>query len=71
MDILIALTILLGVPDTHCNLDAPTRLFGTGDLEEDESPYGSPCGAQLRAYSDGHAYYSDGWITDGNRWFKP
>ncbi|ANA87342.1 hypothetical protein PBI_KAMPE_110 [Gordonia phage Kampe] len=71
MDILVALTILLGVPTNHCHLDAPTRLSGTGELLEDESPYGSPCGAPLRAYSDGLAYFSDGWITDGNSWWKP
>ncbi|AXH46564.1 hypothetical protein SEA_ROBINSPARKLES_119 [Gordonia phage RobinSparkles] len=59
------------LPVTACDpASTPTRLFGIGELLEDESPYYSPCGEQLRAYGDGKAFYSDGWITDGKTWWK-
>lgn len=42
---------------------------GTRFMHEDESPYVSPFGAELIAYSDGTAWYADATRTNGTCWF--
>lgn len=53
-----------------CDFDAPTRLWGHGQLLEDEAPYTGACGGELLTYSgEGVATYDDGTATNGRVWY--
>ena len=58
------------VPRGDVVTDVAPRLFGEGELLEDESPFTGAHGGALVSYSgDGVACYSDHTATDGRGWF--
>ena len=48
--------------------DVAPRLFGTGRMNEDESPYTGAHGGALVDYDAGIACYADHTATDGAAW---
>ena len=67
-----AMLIITATPGTAVSTaqgHVEPRLYGTGQLLEDQSPYSSPRGGYLVNFSgDGIATYSDGYYTDGHKW---
>ncbi|WGH20876.1 hypothetical protein QLT00_gp93 [Gordonia phage Commandaria] len=54
--------------DSHGWTTTAPRLFGTGELEEDESPWRGAYGGELISYGDGIACYADHTASTGDRW---
>lgn len=58
-----------GADGATVSTSVPARLFGEGELLEDESPYTGAHGGALVNYGDGVACYADHTATDGRGWF--